>query len=166
MRTYLPYDLNNLFFPFYQEKGDNSVDIYTLNNKDYKMEIDSKRQTAIWQVKYKGNPTPTLVWYDNFDRIINGSDKYEVIINNHFTTLKINYLGLNDSGFYTLKAANSQNSIEKKFELIVKGKYICRLNCKLKTKTLSKSYVCRSSKARQYSWTSFCAERRNGGIFL
>lgn len=79
------------------------------------------RREAIWQVKYRGNPKPTLVWFANDNGIIEESDKYELTITNDYTILKIRNLNEGDSGNYTLKAYNALNSTERKFELLVKG---------------------------------------------
>lgn len=115
-----------MLLPFFSEKGDSSVDAYLLDNEynvitDDSMEISANRRVAILRVKYKGNPKSTLIWYDNLHRIINQSGKYELEVSRDYTFLKINYLGRIDSGIYTLKLKNSMNSIEKPFELVVKG---------------------------------------------
>lgn len=61
------------------------------------------------------------MWYDNLDKIVEDSDKYEVKTTRDYIILKINYLALADSGNYTLKALDSVYSTEKHFELIVLG---------------------------------------------
>ncbi len=91
------------------------------------MEISSTKLLAVWRVKYKGYPQPTVVWYDNYGREItklNSSektDKYLVDTQSDYTTLKINYLELQDSGIYTLKVYNQLLTSEKEFELVIKG---------------------------------------------
>lgn len=85
------------------------------------------RPAAVWRVKFKGHPQPTLMWYDNFGREITKltstekTDKYETNTTHDYTILKIRHLELKDSGFYTLKAYNGLVTAEKKFELVVKG---------------------------------------------
>lgn len=109
----------------FPEKDDTSIDIYT-PNRIYRKELTPRRRVAVWQVKYKGHPKPTLEWYNNLDRIITtyndeSREKYEVNITSDYTILKINSLTGDDSGNYTLKAYNRRDSMEKKFELIVRG---------------------------------------------
>lgn len=110
----------------YTEKDQGSIEIYEPSGT-YKIEISSSRPQAVWKVKFKGHPRPTLVWYDNFGREItklsssDKTDKYETNTTHDYTILKIRFLELKDSGFYTLKAFNGLLSTEKKFELVVKG---------------------------------------------
>ncbi len=93
----------------------------------YKIEISSTKPQAVWKVKYKGHPQPTVVWYDNYGREITKlessekTDKYLVDTQSDYTILKIKYLELKDSGIYTLKGYNGLLTSEKKFELVVKG---------------------------------------------
>lgn len=108
------------------ERHEGSIDIAEPSGK-YKIEISATKPAAQWRVKYKGHPQPKLEWYDNLGRVIPSlnrtgtTDKYEVITYADVTTLRIKYLELKDSGFYTLKAFNGVLETEKKFELVVKG---------------------------------------------
>lgn len=81
------------------------------------------RETAVWEVRYKGRPQPALVWYDINAKPIVNSEKYQVSVTKGLTILKIMNVKYEDSGLYTLNATNSQNSTEKKFRLFVKGQY-------------------------------------------
>lgn len=136
--SFLIYQRNRILFAivcycivkyFLSEKDEGSIEIAEPSGR-YKIEISSSKPAAVWRVKYKGHPKPHLEWYDNQDREITMSsstgktDKYEVNISNDFTILKIKYLELKDSGFYTLKAYNGLLETEKKFELVVKGSSI------------------------------------------
>ncbi|XP_037049515.1 vascular endothelial growth factor receptor 1-like isoform X2 [Bradysia coprophila] len=104
------------------EKDDDALDIQAMDGI-YGIEIKSG-QVAIWKVKYKGRPKPTIDWYNPMGNIILPDDKdenYEVKVTEDFTVLKIWMAKLDDSGSYTLKASNGVSSMEKKFELRVKG---------------------------------------------
>lgn len=80
------------------------------------------KRPLILQVKYRGYPEPTFAWYDNFGRqILTTNYRYKVEIDDNYIILKIDYLWLEDSGNYTLKAHNALNSTEKNIELLVKG---------------------------------------------
>lgn len=108
------------------EKGQGKIEIDEESNS-YRIEIKSSSREAKWRIKYKGHPTPTLIWYDNFGNEITKlsssvkADKYDVNTSSDVTILKIRHLELKDSGVYTLKAFNELMSEEKKFELYVKG---------------------------------------------
>lgn len=111
---------------FHTEKDQGSIEIYEPSGA-YKIEISSSRPAAVWRVTIKGHPKPTVVWYDNSGREITKlastekADKYETNTTGDQTILKIRFLELKDSGFYTLKAYNGLVTTEKKFELVVKG---------------------------------------------
>lgn len=117
---------------FVTEKDQGSIEINEPSGT-YKIEISSSKSAAVWRVKYKGHPKPTLVWYDNFDREITKlmsnekTEKYETNTTNDYTILKIKFLELKDSGFYTLRAYNGLVTAEKRFELVIKGTSIRKL---------------------------------------
>lgn len=79
------------------------------------------KDEVTWQVKYKGYPKPTLVWYNKYGKEIRSNGKYNVSVNNDNTILKIRNLESNDSGIYTLKAHNDLVSTEKQFTLNMAG---------------------------------------------
>lgn len=112
------YNLNAkiLKFLLIQEKGDNFIELFGVNNK-----VNSWEQTADLSVSYKGNPPPTLVWFNNVGRKIHGSFKYQISTDNEFTILKIKDLSAVDAGNYTLQATNSIDSKEIKLELWTTG---------------------------------------------
>ncbi|XP_037049418.1 vascular endothelial growth factor receptor 1-like [Bradysia coprophila] len=100
-------------------KGDDALDIQAMDGI-YRIEI-RRWQTAIWKVKYKGRPKPTIDWYHpSGEKILGDDEKCEVKVTTDFTVLKILTVELEDFGFYTLKASNGVSSMEKKFELRVK----------------------------------------------
>lgn len=92
----------------------------------YQLKRSAKnKEDAVWSVDYEGHPKPVVNWYDNHGQlIVNRNDRFEVRINKGYTTLSIDPVRLEDMGNYTLEGRNNLNkTLEKKFELIVSGKY-------------------------------------------
>ncbi|XP_037051566.1 vascular endothelial growth factor receptor 1 isoform X6 [Bradysia coprophila] len=142
------------------KKDQGSIEIYEPSGT-YKIEISSSRPQAVWKVKFKGHPKPTLVWYDNFGREITklgSSDKtgkYETNTTHDYTILKIRFLELKDSGFYTLEAYNGILSTEKKFELVVKERPSVKVGSLFVQKGEMAKFVCDCAgyPASTISWT-------------
>ncbi|KAG4073862.1 hypothetical protein HA402_014067 [Bradysia odoriphaga] len=142
------------------KKDQGSIEIYEPSGT-YKIEISSSRPQAVWKVIFKGHPKPTLVWYDNFGREITklgSSDKtakYETNTTNDYTILKIRFLELKDSGFYTLEAFNGILSTQKKFELVVKERPSVKVGSLFVQKGEMAKFVCDCAgyPASTISWT-------------
>lgn len=97
-------------------------------NGIYKQEISSSMVAAVWQVRFRADAETKLEWLNNVDRLIatNETNKYELKIVGDHIVLRIYLLEPKDSGYYTLKANNSKYSVERKFELVVKGTSVKR----------------------------------------
>ncbi|KAJ6649116.1 Vascular endothelial growth factor receptor 3, partial [Pseudolycoriella hygida] len=144
------------------KKDQGSIEIFEPSGYN-RIEISSSSPEAKWRVKFKGHPRPTLVWYDNHGREITKlsssekTDKYETIFDDRsdVTILKIRFLELKDSGFYTLKAYNGLVSTEKKFELVVKERPSVKVGSLFVQKGAMASFVCECAgyPSSNISWT-------------
>lgn len=101
-----------------------SIEINEIDNR-YEIITDSK-SSAAWHVAFTGYPRPNLAWYDNnFNEISKmvKPGKYVIGTSDNITILNINQLELTDTGEYTLKASNQIESVSKKFQLLVRGRF-------------------------------------------
>lgn len=102
------------------EKLDTLIVESSTNNNDI-------THMAKWYIRFSGYPKPTLVWLDlhgneiPWSTIEDRNRKFNAIIEEDSTSLKIHHPKISDSGYYTLYADNGQIQKEQKFQLLVKG---------------------------------------------
>nr|CAD7568583.1 unnamed protein product [Timema californicum] len=72
-----------------------------------------------WEVKIIAHPKPNITWYDQLTNEVHNSSRRVIFVNNKKTSLKINNVGILDTGNYSLKSQNDNGTTWKNFSLVV-----------------------------------------------
>nr|CAD7437607.1 unnamed protein product [Timema bartmani] len=72
-----------------------------------------------WMVKIIAHPKPNVTWYDQLINEVHNSSRRVIFVNKKQTSLKINNVGILDTGNYSLKSENDNGTTWKNFSLVV-----------------------------------------------